>query len=135
MTKRAWILGVVAVSATLSSGCSTLPSTRGAHEASVEEVDVLADVELTDEERATLADGGLADAPVASAQRENSTEVSWQPNGKNIQLAKLPPVTPVTASMLQLDKRAVLLTPAQAKKTGEGDAPTRGRHKSSPAKE
>lgn len=135
MTKRAWILGVVAVSATLSSGCSTLPSARGAHEASVEEVDVLADVELSDAERAGLADGGLADAPVGPVQRENSTEVSWQPNGKNIQLAKLPPVTPVTASMLQLDKRAVLLTPAQAKKTGEGDATTRGRHKSSPAKE
>ena len=131
MTKRAWILGVVAVSAILSTGCSTLPSSRDARAASVEEVDVLADVELTDAERA-----GLADAPVAAPQRENSTEVSWQPNGKNIQLAKLPPVAPVTASMLQLDKRAVLLAPAQAKKTeGEGEVPTRGRHKSSPAKE
>lgn len=129
MTQRAWILGVVAASAILSTGCSTLPRAR---EASVEDVDMLADVELSEAEQAALDDAPVAAAP---AQRENSTEVSWKPNGKNIQLAKLPPVTPVTASMLQLDKRARLLAPAPKGATTDAAAPARGRHKSSPAKE
>jgi hypothetical protein len=125
MTQRAWLLGVVAASAMFSTACSTLPR---AHDATVEEVDALAGVELTEAEQAALADAPVASDPV---QPENSTEVSWQPNGKNIQLAKLPPVTPVTASMLQLDKRSILLAPPQAAKTDE--APTRGRYKAPPA--
>ncbi len=116
MTKRSWILGLVAVSAVLSTGCSTLPRARSGE---VEEVDMLADVELTETEAAT------AGIVVPAAQRENSTEVAWTPSGKNIQLAKLPKVRPVTASMLSLDKRAPLLSPAQAAKT-DTSLPPRG---------
>jgi hypothetical protein len=116
MTKRAWILGVIAASAVLSTGCSTLPRANAGGAGEVEEVDMLADVELTDSEAAAVA---VAPAP----QRENSTEVSWTPNGKNIQLAKLPKVQPVTASMLTLDKRLPLLAPPQAAKTDGASAP------------
>jgi hypothetical protein len=112
MTKRAWILGVVAVSAVLSAGCSTLPRARSGE---VEEVDMLADVELTETEAAAVVE--------PARQRENSTEVSWTPSGKNIQLAKLPKVQPVTASMLSLDKRMQLLAPPQAAKTDVATAP------------
>jgi hypothetical protein len=129
MTQRAWILKVVAVSAILSTGCSTLPRAREASAA--EEVDMLADVQLSASERAAIDEAPGAGGP---AQRENSTEISWQPNGKNIQLAKLPPVTPVTASMLQLDKRNRLLAPGP-KAAADEAPPARGRHKSSPGKE
>ena len=102
MTKRSWILGMVALSAVLSAGCSTLPRAHTAGDGDVEEVDMLADVELTDAEAAAVV------AP--AAQRENSTEVSWTPNGKNIQLAKLPSITlawvsNTTASMPASAKR------------------------------
>lgn len=112
MTKRSWILGVVALSAVLSAGCSTLPRARSGE---VEEVDMLADVELTDVEAAAVVE--------PARQRENSTEVAWTPNGKNIQLTKLPKVQPVTASMLTLDKRIPLLAPPQAAKSDAGTAP------------
>lgn len=112
MTKRAWILGVVAVSTVLSTGCSTLPRARSGE---VEEVDMLADVELTDVEAAAVVE--------PAHQRENSTEVAWTPSGRNIQLAKLPKVQPVTASMLTLDKRLPLLAPPQAAKSDAATAP------------
>jgi hypothetical protein len=115
MTKRAWILGVVAVSAVLSTGCSTLPRAHSAGGGEVEEVDMLADVELTETEAAAVVE--------PARQRENSTEVAWTPNGKNIQLAKLPKVQPVTASMLSIDKRMQLLAPPQAAKTDVATAP------------
>lgn len=104
MAKRTWsrgvVVAVVAVLAAGSFGCTTLR--RAGSPTSTEEVDMLADVELTEQE---AADAAPAEPSKAGPTGARSVDVAWTPSGKHIQLAKLPPVKPVTASMLSLGKR------------------------------
>ncbi len=143
MAKRSWTLGlVVAVLAVGSFGCTTLR--RAGNPTSVEEVDMLADVELTEQEVADAAPAPPPAAGKAGLAESRGVDVAWTPSGKNIQLAKLPPVKPVTASMLSLGKRPGRdgsLAPLTARDGArpdagrlESDAPPRGLAKSDPSK-
>jgi hypothetical protein len=133
MTKLAFRLGGGIAIALGSFGCTTLPR---ASSPSTEEVDALADVELTEAEQAEVDEG--AAVAQADAQRPSSTEVTWVHNGQNIQLAKNPAVAPVTASMIKLDKREALRLAKHAEgklPQAERDAPPRGLSKADVAKD